>query len=286
VLVTLEVARDVAQIFCPPLVEPREKLAGKPRVWKTVLRLARGNRTHALLTVGIDPLWPSWLWRVRREGLAAVKQRCPICVVIREVGWREEGTDFGGAVEAAALKIALGFGSAAAGSVCRAGRAARPITRSGHPRLRALGPFVARREPLSIASAFRARGGSTSLATFGGPLRYRAGERSRSLPERRRSSMPDGHDAQRSPRRSSGGERKRAPSGVRNGSRDDASAKAQKSYERYIALAHDAAAAGDPVEMENCYQYAEHFLQVMKERTAQGVVSDKVKKARGRSMRD
>ena len=55
--------------------------------------------------------------------------------------------------------------------------------------------------------------------------------------------MPDGHDAQRSPRRSAGGERKRAPSGVRNGSRDDASAKAQKSYERYIALAHDAAAA-------------------------------------------
>ena len=44
--------------------------------------------------------------------------------------------------------------------------------------------------------------------------------------------------------------------------------------------------SGDPVEMENCYQYAEHFLQVMKERAAQGVVSDKVKKARGRSMRD
>ena len=73
----------------------------------------------------------------------------PSCLAfgIREVGWREEGTDFGGAVEAAALKIALGFGSAAGGSVCRAGRAARPITRSGHTQLRALGPFVARREP-------------------------------------------------------------------------------------------------------------------------------------------
>ena len=80
--------------------------------------------------------------------------------------------------------------------------------------------------------------------------------------------MHDGHDAKRSPRRSSGGERKRAPSGVRNGSRDDASAKAQKSYERYMALARDAAAAGDTIEMENCYQHAEHFLRVMNERPA------------------
>ena len=86
--------------------------------------------------------------------------------------------------------------------------------------------------------------------------------------------MHDGHDAKRSPRRWPGGERKRVTSAARNGNRDDTSAKAQKSYERYIALARDAAAAGDTIEMENCYQYAEHFLRVMKERAAQGVVSD------------
>ena len=30
-----------------------------------------------------------------------------------------------------------------------------------------------------------------------------------------------------------------------------------------MALARDAAAAGDTIEMENCYQHAEHFLRVM-----------------------
>jgi hypothetical protein len=79
--------------------------------------------------------------------------------------------------------------------------------------------------------------------------------------------MNDGHDATRSPRRWSAGERKRA--GGRNRSRDDTSAKAQKNYESYIALARDAAATGDTIEMENCYQHAEHFLRVMKERAAQ-----------------
>ena len=84
--------------------------------------------------------------------------------------------------------------------------------------------------------------------------------------------MYDSHDAKRSPRRWSGGERKRATSAARNGNRDDTSAKAQKSYERYMALARDAAAAGDTIEMENCYQHAEHFLRVMIERPAQGLV--------------
>jgi hypothetical protein len=42
---------------------------------------------------------------------------------------------------------------------------------------------------------------------------------------------------------------------------------AQRNYERYIALAREAALSGDNVEMENCYQHAEHYFRVMKERT-------------------
>jgi len=83
--------------------------------------------------------------------------------------------------------------------------------------------------------------------------------------------MHNGHDTKRSPRRWSAGERKRAPSGGINRSRDDTSAKAQKSYETYVARGRNAAAAGDTIEMENCYQYAEHFLRVMKERGDQSL---------------
>jgi hypothetical protein len=39
---------------------------------------------------------------------------------------------------------------------------------------------------------------------------------------------------------------------------------AQRSYERYITLAREAASAGDVIEMENCYQHAEHFLRTMR----------------------
>jgi hypothetical protein len=80
--------------------------------------------------------------------------------------------------------------------------------------------------------------------------------------------MKAGHDGEQSQRRWSAGERKRAlsESGAKNRSYDDTSARAQKSYDRYVALARDAAARGDPVEMENCYQHAEHFLRVIKER--------------------
>lgn len=45
-------------------------------------------------------------------------------------------------------------------------------------------------------------------------------------------------------------------------------ASAQKNYERYLARARDAAASGDMVEMENCYQHAEHYFRVMRDRTA------------------
>ena len=43
-------------------------------------------------------------------------------------------------------------------------------------------------------------------------------------------------------------------------------ANAQRNYERYMALAREAALSGDAVEMENCYQHAEHYFRVMRER--------------------
>jgi len=39
---------------------------------------------------------------------------------------------------------------------------------------------------------------------------------------------------------------------------------ARQQYERYLVRAREAQVAGDTVEMENCYQHAEHFLRVMK----------------------
>jgi hypothetical protein len=44
-------------------------------------------------------------------------------------------------------------------------------------------------------------------------------------------------------------------------------ASAQRNYERYMALAREAALNGDNVEMENCYQHAEHYFRVLRERT-------------------
>ena len=56
----------------------------------------------------------------------------------------------------------------------------------------------------------------------------------------------------------------RPPQGRPNG---NGSGNAQRNYERYLALAREAALSGDNVEMENCYQHAEHYFRVMKERT-------------------
>jgi len=44
------------------------------------------------------------------------------------------------------------------------------------------------------------------------------------------------------------------------------SGNAQRNYERYMALAREAALSGDAVEMENYYQHAEHYFRVMKDR--------------------
>ena len=40
---------------------------------------------------------------------------------------------------------------------------------------------------------------------------------------------------------------------------------APRNYERYIALAREAALRGDTIEAENCYQHAEHYFRVMRE---------------------
>jgi uncharacterized protein DUF4167 len=39
---------------------------------------------------------------------------------------------------------------------------------------------------------------------------------------------------------------------------------ARQQYECYLARAREAQVAGDVVEMENCYQHAEHYLRTMR----------------------
>jgi hypothetical protein len=41
---------------------------------------------------------------------------------------------------------------------------------------------------------------------------------------------------------------------------------ARAKYERYLALAREAALAGDIIETENCYQHAEHYFREMNNR--------------------
>ena len=41
---------------------------------------------------------------------------------------------------------------------------------------------------------------------------------------------------------------------------------AHRNYERYMALAREATSNGDIVEAENCYQHAEHYFRVTRER--------------------
>jgi hypothetical protein len=45
----------------------------------------------------------------------------------------------------------------------------------------------------------------------------------------------------------------------------NAGGNARQHYERYLARARDAQVSGDAVEMENCYQHAEHYFRVMKD---------------------
>ena len=45
--------------------------------------------------------------------------------------------------------------------------------------------------------------------------------------------------------------------------RNGSSGNARQNYERYVALAREAALAGDTVQMENWYQHAEHYFRIM-----------------------
>lgn len=49
-----------------------------------------------------------------------------------------------------------------------------------------------------------------------------------------------------------------------NGSSGNGGGNAHRNYEKYLALAREAALSGDTVEMENCYQHAEHYFRVMR----------------------
>ena len=39
---------------------------------------------------------------------------------------------------------------------------------------------------------------------------------------------------------------------------------AKQNYERYLVLAREAQLAGDDIEMERCFQFAEHYFRVMR----------------------
>ena len=48
-----------------------------------------------------------------------------------------------------------------------------------------------------------------------------------------------------------------------NGQRPNGSGNARRNYERYMELAREAAVRGDDVEVQNCYQHAEHYFRTM-----------------------
>ena len=64
-------------------------------------------------------------------------------------------------------------------------------------------------------------------------------------------------------------QRRRYTRGTDNGAsrqrQNGSSGNARRNYDRYVALAREAALAGDTIEMENCYQHAEHYFRVMRE---------------------
>jgi hypothetical protein len=60
------------------------------------------------------------------------------------------------------------------------------------------------------------------------------------------------------PQRRSGPTR---PQAVR---RPQSAGNARQHYERYLVRAREAQLSGDVIEMENCYQHAEHYLRVMR----------------------
>ena len=61
------------------------------------------------------------------------------------------------------------------------------------------------------------------------------------------------------PRRRNGPQRPQVARRQQNGTGN-----ARQHYERYLVRAREAQQAGDAVEMENCYQHAEHYFRVMR----------------------
>ena len=49
-----------------------------------------------------------------------------------------------------------------------------------------------------------------------------------------------------------------------NQQRQKGSGSAERNYKRYAELAREAAVRGDDVEVQNCYQHAEHYFRTMK----------------------
>lgn len=66
-----------------------------------------------------------------------------------------------------------------------------------------------------------------------------------------------------------GGKQGAKPSQAPARSRGEIIARARQSFERYTALARDAASAGNAIEAENFYQHAEHYLRTMRALTGE-----------------
>ncbi|MBE0534006.1 MAG: DUF4167 domain-containing protein [Rhodospirillales bacterium] len=75
-------------------------------------------------------------------------------------------------------------------------------------------------------------------------------------------------------RRKTSGERRdnaSTPSASPGGGSDqggDGASDAKRKFARYVELAKAAASSGDAVESEKYYQYADHFLRLMKDKPA------------------
>ena len=65
-----------------------------------------------------------------------------------------------------------------------------------------------------------------------------------------------------------GPQRRRPPGGQSSPTRQgqNGPGNAYRNYERYLALAREATLSGDIIEAENCYQHAEHYFRVTRER--------------------
>ena len=70
-------------------------------------------------------------------------------------------------------------------------------------------------------------------------------------------------DTQRSQRLRTPARREQVPRRQQGGPAADP----RSSYERCLALAREAAAIGDAVQMANWYQHAEHYFRMMRSRT-------------------